>query len=366
MKKLYILIAPTITALAFVGVAVLVSGCGSSSSNSPNTNNDQSLVIPLGDEVVGLSLTGPLSGKKAYKLDSRINIPNCWNDSVNWVGSELYFGLSSASFTKLLAGQGLVRDMACSLPRDQGIDDYFDIYRAKLENGVWQTFYQNIDDINSDAGASVSGTTMAYTVYNPSGDWEIFLTEQISEDVWNTPVAFERNSTCLEDNAHVYANGTKIIFESTRLDSSGSTCDSNAENHTLWFSEKTGSAWSAPTLITGDPNEGKKNTQPWVDETNGYLYWTSDTECACIRRIAWVNDATVGSFETVITPDILSLFSSTETADGKIVFVGEYSQSDKYAFVSCAQATDSGVVNDPDFYLGKWSMDVDLCVIPLE
>ena len=254
--------------------------------------------------------------------------------------------------------------MACSLPRVQTNDDYFDIYRAKLENGAWKTFYQNIDDTNSDAGASVSGSTMAYTIYNPSGDWEIYLTEKISDNAWNTPVAFERNSSCLEDNAHIYANGTKIIFESTRLDSLGSTCDSNSENHTLWFSEKTASSWSAPILIPGDPNVGDKNTQPWVDEANGYLYWTSDTECACIRRIAWVNDATVGSYETVITPDILSLFMGT--ADGKIVFVGEYSQSNDYAFISCAKATESVGGTDTDLYMGKWSMDVDLCVIPLE
>ena len=358
MKNFKIRIKSTVAALPFIGFAILLSSCGSGSSSSTNST------IPLADEVVGLSLQGPLAGKKAYKLDSNINIPNCWNDSVNWTGSELYYGLSSASFTKLLAGQGLVRDMACVLPRVQTNNDYFDIYRAKLENGVWQTYYQHIDDINSDAGASVSGTTMAYTVYNPSGDWDIFLTTQISQDAWNTPVAFERNSTCLEDNAHVYANGTKIIFESTRLDSAGSTCDSNSENHTLWFSEKTGSSWSTPTLIPGDPNVGNKNTQPWVDETNGYLYWTSDTECACIRRIAWVNDAPVGSYETVITPDILSL--SNGTADGKIVFVGEYSQSNDYAFISCAKATDSGDGTDPDLFMGKWSIDVDLCVIPLQ
>ena len=203
---------------------------------------------------------------------------------------------------------------------------------------------------------------MAYTVYKSSGDWDIFLKERIAENVWSNPVAFERNSACPEDNAQVYANGTKIIFESTRLDSLGNSCNTDSNKKTLWFSKKTGSSWSVPTLIPGDPNVGDKNTQPWVDEANGYLYWTADTECACIRRIAWVNDAPAGNFETVITPSVQAL--SQGTADGKIVFVGEYSQSDQYAFFACAKATNSGDGTDSNLYKGKWSIDVDLCVIP--
>ena len=363
MKKFHRLSAFALFAIPIVGVAFVIGSC-SSSSNATISSVDQSSTIPLGEEVVGLTLAGPLSGKKAYKLDSNINIPNCWKDSVNWAGTELYYGISSASFTKLLAGQGLVRDSACALPRVQVNDDYFDIYKAVLTDGEWQIYYQNIDEVNTEAGASVSGSTMVYTIYNPSGNWDLFLTEKISDNAWNTSVAFERNSLCQEDNAQVYANGSKIIFESTRLDSAGNTCDSNTDHHSLWFSEKTGSSWSEPSLIPGDPNLGDKNTQPWVDEANGYLYWTSDTECACVRRIAWVNDAPVGSYETVITPDIVSLINGT--ADGKIVFVGEYSQSDKYAFVSCAQATESGDGTDPDLYQGKWMIDIDLCVIPLE
>jgi len=134
MKRFYKLAVSTITAFSFAGFAL--TSCGGGSSSSSNSSSNQSLIIPLGEEVVGLFLAGPLSGKKAYKLDSSINIPNCWQDSVTWTGSELFYGLSSASFTKLLAGKGLVRDTACSLPRDQINGDYFDIYRAKIVNGA--------------------------------------------------------------------------------------------------------------------------------------------------------------------------------------------------------------------------------------
>ncbi len=346
----------------FIGIIFLITGCNATNSSSASSN--QSIVVPLGEAVVGLTLVGPLSGKKAYKLDNSINLPNCWNDSVIWTGSDLYYALSSASFTKLLAGQGLVNDPTCLLPRVQVNSDYFDIYRAKIVNGVWQTIYQNIDPINTEAGVSVSGSVMAYTVYNPNGNWEIFMTEMISENVWNTSIAFERNSLCPEDNANLYANGTKIVFESTRLDGIGSSCEADAEKKSLWLSKKTGETWSIPVLIPGDPNVGDKNTQPWVDEANGYLYWTSDTECACIRRVKWVNDTPIGNYETIVTPAVQTL--SQGTADGKIVFVGEYSHSDEYAFFACAKATRSGDGTDSNLFNGKWDINIDLCVVPRE
>ena len=365
MKKISSNIASVIKIITLAGVIILANGCDSSSSENKDSTDPGSpppLVIPLGEEVSGVTLAGPISGKKAYKLDNNINLPNCWSDSANWTGSELYYGISRASFTKLAAGQGLVTDAACLLPRVQVNDDYFDIYKAKVINGVWQINYQNIDGINTEAGVSVSGSTMSYTIYEPSGNWDIYLTQQISDNVWDTPVAFEQNSACPEDNPQIYANGSKIIFESSRLDGAGGSCDADPENKSLWFSKLTGSTWSTPVLIPGDPNVGTKNTQPWIDEANGYLYWTADKECACIRRIKWVNDASVGNFETVLTPAIETL--SQGTADGKIVFVGEYSHSDEYAFFACAQAAERGDGSDPDLLDGKWDIDLGLCVIP--
>ncbi|MDF1882307.1 hypothetical protein JHD50_13520, partial [Sulfurimonas sp. MAG313] len=160
--------------LIFFSLVLVNIGCNSTDSSS--TPSNQVMLVPLGEAVVGLRLEGPLSGKKAYKLDKRINLPNCWNDSVIWTGSDLYFGLSSASFTKLIAGQGLINDPTCLLPRAQVNNDYFDIYKAKIVNGQWQSTYQNIDPINTEAGVSVSGSIMAYTLYDPNGNWDIYMT----------------------------------------------------------------------------------------------------------------------------------------------------------------------------------------------
>jgi hypothetical protein len=137
MNRLHKLLAATITTLTFVGFA---DCCVADASL--NSNRNSAMIIPLGEEVVGLTLEGPLSGKKAYRLDNHINIPNCWKDSVTWTGSALFYALSSASFTKLLTGRGMVRGAACSLPRTQGDRDYFDTYMVKMVNEVtpWRLY----------------------------------------------------------------------------------------------------------------------------------------------------------------------------------------------------------------------------------
>jgi len=99
--------ASEISAVLLVVLSALIVGCGSRSSGR------NSVTFPPGEEVVGLVLEGLLANKINYKLGNSINIPNCRPDSVNWTDSELYFGLSSVSFTKLLANQGLVRGRTC-------------------------------------------------------------------------------------------------------------------------------------------------------------------------------------------------------------------------------------------------------------
>lgn len=340
-------------------------GCGGGGAGGASTSDATSppvVSIPLGARVQGLSLSGPLAGRQAYALDERINLPGCWHDSVLWTGQALFYGASSTSFTRLLSGQGFVDDSRCVLPRRQSGDDHFDIYRATVVNGVWQSSYQGIDPVHSDSAASVSAQNMAYTRYDVSGNWDIFLTRRASENAWEPAQAFEWNSACPEDNPHLYAAGSKMIFESTRIDGTSSACKSDAEHKSLWFSQKVGQHWTAPTLIAGAPNAGDKNTQPWVDEEQGYLYWTADSECACIRRVEWINDAPQGAYENVITPAIGEL--TTGTADGKIVFVGEFSQSDSHAFFACAKAKKKGDGLDPSLFMGTWEIDVDLCVAP--
>lgn len=316
--------------------------------------------IPLGELVSGVTLGGPLAGKQMFLLPEEVNIPGCWMDSPHWTGSQLFFGLTSMNFSKLISGAAIEFNPQCRLPQGQ-TSGAFDIYGASWAGGKWQIKRQSLNSGDSDAGISTSGNNIAYVIYSSEPkSWDIYFADRASGGNWGAPYAFGLNSACREDNPAIFAGGTKIIFESNRKDAAGGSCyDPEVDDiMKLWYSEKTQDcSWAEPVLLSGAPNQGEKNTQPWVDEENGYLYWTADKECGCIRRIPFDGKNVSGQFETVVTPSIASLFDGT--ADGKVVFVGEYSQGSGNAFVSCAIASQGGP------YLGKWNISINLCAIPL-
>ena len=173
---------------------------------------------------------------------------------------------------------------------------------------------------------------------------------------------FAHNSDCQEDNPEIYADGAKMIFESSRTRADGSRCDSNSQNKSLWFTEREDGSWTLPTRLSGAPSVNDKNTQPWVDEESGYLYWTADKECACIRRVRWIDDKVVGDFEDIVVPSIVGI--SRGTADGKIVFVGEYSEAEGHVFFACGLASLESSGGDRYLFNGRWTIEIRLCVAP--
>lgn len=316
--------------------------------------------MPLGEEAIGVTLEEHLAGKQTYLLTDDINSDGCWKDSVHWTGNRLFYAVTSYDFTKLLLGV-LEVNPDCVLPPDQ-INDNFNIYQARVRGGRWDIKHQSINSVDSNAAMSLSNNTIAYINF---GSYDIFLADKLTGDSWSTPVSFEYNSVCKEDNPELYDNGTKIIFESDRVDSLGTLCyPDELGARQLWYSEKSFGVWSEPIILSGPPNWDLKNSQPWVDEINGYLYWTADSGCACIRRIAFDGVNVSGEFEDVIKPSLISLLDGT--ANGKVVFVGEYSQSNGYAFLSCVIASEEGDGTDPNLFLGQWYLSVEICIIPLK
>jgi hypothetical protein len=205
---------------------------------------------------------------------------------------------------------------------------------------------------------------MAYVIYG-ADDWNIYLTRHDESGTWSAPTAFAQNSRCREDNPQVYKDASKMIFESGRARADGASCHQDPEHRALWLSTAVDGVWQRPTPLSGPPAVNTKNTQPWVDEANGYLYWTADRECACIRRVRWVDDSVVGAAEDMVTPAVRELAAGT--ADGKAVFVGEYSEADGHAFFSCALATDSDPAGGTRGYLrGRYEVAIKLCVVPPE
>ncbi len=213
---------------------------------------------------------------------------------------------------------------------------------------------------------SLSGNTMAYNLYpSPPESWGFFFVEKVSQDVWSEPVQFEYDSPCREDNPGIYANGTKLIFESNRKNPLGTECfeiELHGDTMGLWYSEKSDAGkWSEPILLSGAPNVGRKNTQPWVDEENGFIYWTADSECGCIRRAKFDGTTASSDFETIVSPATAALMAGLQKEG--VIFVGEYSEANGYAFIACAIATE-GDSSEPRF-MGRWAVEINLCVIPL-
>tara|TARA_B100000749_G_scaffold84052_1_gene63919 strand:+ start:65480 stop:66550 length:1071 start_codon:yes stop_codon:yes gene_type:complete len=349
---------------SLVGLLITLMLCVSCESNtSGNTVLNDPSALPLGAEVSGITFGGHLVGKKAYLLGSDINLPNCWIDSVVWKDQNLYFAVAGIDYTALANGQGLNADDECSLPDNQ-IDIHFDMYSASLENGEWDITAIGVNDTGSQAGLDYNTGTLAYTQYPADNNWEIYFSD-FSGGVWGSPESYSQNSSCREDNPHIFDDGNKIIFESSRTVADGSVCDSTPDNKYLYLSTKTGSTWSSPVAINGVPGVGAKNTQPWFDEENDYLYWTADTECGCVRRVSFDGSTVSGDSEDILTPALGELAGGT--ADGKVVFLGEYSEQDNYAFFACGIASDV----DPSgstvgLFNGRYKVDIQLCVIPLE
>ncbi len=326
------------------------------SSDAPPASNLYS------ERAEGIIFNGPLAGKSAYFLSPEINRPDCWVDSLHWTGENLFFAITSTRFTGLIANSPeVVFDSACQLPTNHRRIK-FDIYKANALDSGWDI--QNQTSLNSnehEAGMSVSGNSIAYTVYYDSADWQIMLARKEGNS-WSAAAGFSRNSSCQEDNPELYANGTRMIFESTSALPYNSACN-DTEAKRLWYSESVNGSWSEPILLNGPPNQGSKNTQPWVDEEEGFLYWTADTECGCVRRMQFDGKQVVGNdFETVITP----FYQPPGTdLDGKVIFAGEFSQSNGYAFFSCALAERRGSGSDPHLYRGEYLVSVRGCIVPL-
>jgi hypothetical protein len=314
--------------------------------------------IPLGEEVHGIKLSGPLKGRKVYRLTADINYPHCWQDSVQWTGEFLYFGMSSIDFSKLLSGKGLRYKKECARPSSQN-SPKFDIYRANLVNEKWKIQNETVlNSHESDASISISGSHMAFIRFLPPPEsYDIFFSTRNNKGQWQTTAPYQFNSKCKEDNPALFDNARRMIFESNRKNPKGTKCHSSGEHMALWFSKRlTKDTWSVPTRLKGDPNKKKKNTQPWIDEANNYLYWTADKEGNSIKRVKFSETQKMTDSEFILSPNMKALHDGS--AHGKAVFIGEYSEVGDYAFIACAIASSGG-----DF-LKKWDIDVDICVIP--
>lgn len=341
----------------------------STAGNTPGAGS-ASVVLPLGAPVSGVTLSGPLAGKTMYLLPSSVNPAKCWKDSAAWNGSELLYGLSSISWTKLFAtNAAYVADPQCTLPGNHlGID--FNVYSAKPVGGSWTL--QNLafnSGAHPFAAAKISGNLLAFVSFEkaPSSWGNIYLVNRTGANSWGPVTLFPQSSaSCNDDNPVLLANGTKIIFESNRADSAATSCIANHQQ--LWISTFSSGAWSAPVPLVGAPALQPQSYHPWVDENSGILYWTADSaSCGggvinCVMQAApqgadWSNTA-----QKIITPTPLT----AGVANGKVVMVGQFTQANGYAIAACAIATETDPTGStPTLFANRWTIVVNICAIPL-
>jgi hypothetical protein len=284
-----------------------------------------------------------------YLLGGGANLSDCWQDSEYWDGTTLWYGLSSISWTHLAAtSPSYVADSGCTLPSAQVGGSVFNIYAATLQ----------------------SGPQMAFVSYEKTGSdlGNIYLTLRTGPNVWTTPVAFNQNSSsCNEDNPDIYANGTKMIFESNRANPTATSCNGSS-NQQLWQSNLNNGVWSTPTALVGAPTRGTQAQQPWLDESTGKLYWTGDVSICgggvlnCVLEADpsganWSSIANVIIQPTPLVPG---------SADGKVVLVGQFTEANGYAMASCGIATETDPTGStPSLFASRWTIYFSACVIPL-
>ncbi len=339
--------------------------------------------VYLGRPAYGLTLLGPLAGKKAYVLPSSVNRPHCWVDSVFWTGSELVYTMTSLSFTRTVANQpSYAVHSSCQLPAGQP-EPSFNIYAAAPRDKTWYLTRLPINDFGKPylTSPSLGGRTMAYISAEKGADYlgNIYFSEYKGRYRWSPPRAFSYNSSsCKEDNPHLYADGRIMIFESNRADAAATSCVANHQK--LWLSALDKDEWSEPVLLTGAPAKGNQSFQPWVDADGKNIYWTADNSLCgegvmnCVmtapskkaakKKISNPGDAVSwsNSYSKIIMPSPLVAGGS----NGKVVLVGEYSQVGNMAFFACgiAKETDPAGMS-PKLFDGRWTIGMNICAVRL-
>jgi hypothetical protein len=358
----------------FVSLPFLAGHCGSGAKASSEVPAATAALFSYGDAIQGATLSGPLAGKAFYLLGGGVNHSNCWQDSEYWDGTTLWFALTSTSWTKLAAQSIKAADPGCALPTEQN-GGGFNIYSAVPSAGTWTITHPSFNSFTNGtldlAAPKLSGSLLAAVIYektNAKGN--IYFVTKTGADSWTAPVAFSQNTTaCNDDNPVVFANGSKMIFESDRLTAStGSSCTGHQK---LWFSQLVGGTWSTPVALTGGPTLGAAATQPWLDESAGQLYWTADNANAdvcptntanCVVEADGTGTSWSSTLKMILSP---SPFLNSASSDGKLLLVGQFTMANGYAVASCGIATYSAAT-DPALLGNHLALHFSGCVIPLK
>jgi len=378
-------------ALCLTFMLFAFAGCKNSGSDSSSSST-----FPVGPELSGATLAGPLAGKHLYLVPGAVNPTGCWVDSEYWSGSELFFGITSFDYTSL-TNSTLTQNSSCEPtpgfdPQNSpGVTGNFNIYRAVVQGGSWvlTNLPLNLNEITSLAAPKFDGDHMVFAKYEKSnGQANIYFSTRTGDNSYTTPVAFTWNSsTCNDDNPTIFNSGNQVIWTSTRTVADGSAC-SGTDLKTFWSSTFSGGAWGTPVPITGTPASATSTVdQAWVDTAETTMYWTAaSADCTgspeiCIM-MAGGSGTNWSTNPTQIATPLNILQWPTSSTDPFVSLIGQFTMSNGYAFAACGVtyyvgssntgglttlngvAVNAGATSPgPPYYY--YHTDIHACMIPL-
>ncbi len=235
-------------------LALLVTGCGGSTSSPPATR------VP-------------------------INTATGWSDSpfISRDGQRLYFMYSRYDFGPWILSGGTVEPQATG-PDRPGLHksmvnafDESDIYvSTKNPDGSWsEPVNLGLNGAYGDSsGMEIdNGNTFVWLQGNGVTANDLVMASKTAGGGWSAPVAFggginDHSAGTFQDNPHISPDGNGLWFTSNRANGYG--------GRDLWFSLKSGGVWSTPVNLGADFNAHGDEDQMWVSPVTPDLYWKTD------------------------------------------------------------------------------------------
>jgi hypothetical protein len=190
---------------------------------------------------------------------------------------------------------------------------------------------------------------MAFVRYDSSSNGgDIYLTKKVA-GVWSPAQKLGPpiSTACVDDNAALSRDGTRLYFDSNRADDLGATCKptSSIETRTFYVSTLDGGTWSAPVPLRGAPNGGLFHWQVYPRD-DPRIYWLGHyPDCAadiCVYRADLDADGGYGDAHVVAQPT-----PGATANDGEVDAIGEVSITRDghwmyFVYITKVTATDGG------------------------
>ncbi len=317
--------------LACVAVS-LATGCAAKKSDPAPI--PAAPAPPVAGAIQGLTLAGGWTNPRA--LPAEINTIG-WEDSANISadGKTLYFSYTQYDFAALASSSHTLVLTGPNRPGMKGPG--FDVFEATIAGGAWSVADSTVNSADpqlSEAatGVDVDETRMAFINFSTNGD--IYLSEKTAGAwaVGGTKLPPNVNTTCVEDNPTLSADGLTLWFDSNR--STAGCQDGHGTREVFVTHDLGGGAWSDPVVVTGGPGDASQGYawQAFVTADGSEIWWSGfGTGCSgsalCLYEAPRVSDDVWGTPSVIITPSAsgatgqaYTLGEASITADGHYLY----------------------------------------------